>query len=89
MANKIQRQKPSGMSNPVFAMIVMAIVSGLLVGAAFQVIVWWPLPLGVAPYFEDSLFPTGFAWGFIVGGFFGWLIGYMTDESHFIDATYE
>jgi hypothetical protein len=78
-----------GLSYPILAMIVSAIAGGLITGLAFQVIVWWPLPVSVAPYYEDSLFPTGFAWGAVVGALVGFVIGFITDEDHFDDVTYE
>ena len=78
-----------GISYPILAMIVCAILGGLITGLAFQVIVWWPQPQSVAPYFEDSLFPTGFAWGAVVGAVLGFVIGFITDEDHFDDVTYE
>jgi hypothetical protein len=86
-----QREVPTntGLSVPITAMLFFAVAGALLVGASFQVIVWWPQPVAVAPYYEDALFPTGAAWGFIVGGFTGWLIGWLTDERHFADTIYE
>jgi hypothetical protein len=82
-------QKAEGMSIPILGMLVMAIAGGLLVGASFVVITAWPQPISIAPYFEDSLFLTGFTWGFVFGGAIGWTIGFMTDESHFSDVSYE
>ncbi|HEY9790890.1 MAG TPA: hypothetical protein V6D22_10855 [Candidatus Obscuribacterales bacterium] len=82
-------QKSTGLPRPILSMIVFAVVGAILVGASFNVIIYWPLPVAVAPYFEDSLFATGAAWGFICGGFIGWLIGWLTDERHFIDIHYE
>jgi hypothetical protein len=82
-------QQTEGMSVPILGMLVMAIAGGLLVGSSFVAITAWPQPISVAPFFEDNLFGTGFAWGFIVGAFFGWLIGFLTDEKHFSDVSYE
>jgi hypothetical protein len=82
-------QNTEAMSVPVLGMLVMALAGGLLVGGSFAVITAWPQPISVAPYFEDNLFMTGFSWGFIFGAAIGWVIGYMTDESHFTDVTYE
>lgn len=78
-----------GMSYPILAMIVCALAGGVITGLSFQVITWWPLPISVAPYFEDSLFPTGFAWGAVIGALVGLVLGFITDEVHFEDAHYE
>jgi tetrahydromethanopterin S-methyltransferase subunit E len=88
MAKNITRPA-AGMSYPIFAMIVCSILGGLITGLAFQVIVWWPLPVSVAPYYEDSLFQTGFAWGAVTGALVGFVIGFITDETHFDDVKYE
>lgn len=84
-----KKEKSSGMPLPILAMLVFAVAGAILVGASFQVIIYWPQPVAVAPYFEDSLFPTGAAWGFIVGGLVGWILGWLVDESHFSDTKYE
>lgn len=90
MAKDIAKDKAqTGYSNAIVCMLVFALAGGLLVGGSFQVIVFWPLPIAVAPYFEDSLFPTGFAWGFVVGALIGWIVGWLTDERHFADVSYE
>ena len=86
MAREVEHT--SGMPLPILSMLLFAIGGGILVALSFQVIIYWPLPVAVAPYYEDSLMPTGFAWGFIVGAFVGWLIGWLTDERHFIDVSY-
>lgn len=78
-----------GLSVPILGMLTMALAGGLIVGSSFYVITIWPMPISVAPYFEDNLFGTGFTWGFFVGGLMGWIIGYMTDETHFNDVSYE
>lgn len=78
-----------GLSYPILSMIVMALAGGIVTGLAFQVIIWWPQPIAVAPYFEDSLFPTGFAWGAVTGALIGFIVGFITDEEHFDDVTYE
>ncbi len=78
----------TGLSTPILAMLLMAIIAGLIVGASFEVITHWPLPVSVAPYFEDNLFGTGFVWGFVVGGLMGWIFGFITDEEHFTDVSY-
>ena len=86
MANK---EKDSKLPLPILSMLVFAVAGAILVGASFQVIIYWPQPVGVAPYFEDALFPTGAVWGFIVGGFVGWIIGFLIDDKHFEDTKYE
>jgi formate/nitrite transporter FocA (FNT family) len=86
MAKEVTSSK---LSNPILSMLLMALAAGVITGLSFQFIIYWPLPVAVAPYFEDSLFPTGFAWGFVSGALFGFILGYLTDESHFIDFTYE
>lgn len=81
--------RATGFSYPIMAMLVMALAGGLVTGLAFQVIVWWPIPISVAPYFEDSLFLTGFSWGAVTGAIVGFVIGFITDEAHFDDVTYD
>jgi hypothetical protein len=81
--------KSGGIPFPIQTMLAMGLAGAVLVGFSFQVIIYWPVPVAVAPYFEDSLFQTGATWGFIVGGFVGWLIGHLSDESHFIENKYE
>lgn len=90
MSRVVKNDRPAaGFSYPILAMIVMALAGGLVTGLAFQVIVWWPLPISIAPYYEDSLFPTGFAWGAVSGALVGFVTGFITDESHFDDVTYD
>ena len=91
MANKVETRQGTrqGLSYLILGMLVMAVAAGLLVGGSFVAIQYWPQPISVAPYFEDSLFGTGFTWGFIFGAFIGWVVGFMTDERHFSDVTYE
>jgi hypothetical protein len=89
MAKIEKRTSASTVSVPILAMMIFAIAGALLVGASFQVIIFWPQPVAVAPYFEDSLFATGAVWGLVVCGSVGWLIGWLTDENHFTDTKYE
>lgn len=88
MARKVN-EAATGSTYPIMAMIVCAVLGGLITGLAFQVIVWWPLPISVAPYYEDSLFISGFSWGAVVGAIVGFVTGFITDEAHFDDVTYE
>lgn len=82
-------EKTAKMSYPIMTMITMALAGGLITGLAFQVIIWWPLPISVAPYYEDSLFLTGFSWGAVSGALVGFVIGFITDEAHFDDVIYD
>lgn len=88
MANKIQT-RDAGLSTEIIGMLWMGITGAFIVGASFYIIQHWPHPIAVAPYFEDNLFGTGFLWGLFVGGAVGWIVGFMTDERHFSDVTYE
>lgn len=88
MANKSETAAPA-ISYPLLCMIVCSVLGGLITGAAFQVIVWWPLPISVAPYFEDTLFLSGFSWGAVSGALIGFVLGFLTDEAHFDDVSYE
>ncbi len=77
MANKGDK---SGSSLPFMAMIYMAIFSALIVGASFEVIKYWPLPVSVVPYMD---FKGGAIRGAVTGAIFGLIIGFVTDDSHF------
>lgn len=78
-------KKDEPISNALLAMMVCSVVGAVMVAASFWVINYWPLPVAVAPYYDWNV---GLLWGFIVGGSFGWVIGWMTDEKHFNDSTY-
>ena len=65
---------------PIAAGLMCGILGGLIVGASFYVINFWPLPAAVAPYFG---FREGFVWGAVVGFAFGSLLGFLTDDRHF------
>ena len=71
-------------SLPVAAMFFMAVVSALIVGASFEVIKYWPVPVSVVPYFG---FKGGAMWGLVAGGLAGLILGFLTDDSHFEDET--
>ncbi len=68
------------LSVPLIGAISMAAVSALVVGFSFVVIKYWPQPASVAPAFG---FDAGVWWGIIVGGLFGFILGFLTDEKHF------
>lgn len=72
----------NGLSLPTGAMIIVGVVSALVVGFSFEVIKVWPLPVSVEPYFG---FDVGWVWGAAVGGLFGFILGYLTDDRHFIE----
>ena len=60
--------------------LLCGIFGGLIVGASFWIINYWPLPAAVAPYFG---FREGFVWGAVVGFSFGTILGFLTDDRHF------
>lgn len=72
-----------GLGLPTTAMVVIGLVSGVIVGLSMIVIKYYPLPASVVPYFG---FRMGFAWGAIVGGVSGLILGFLTDDKHFADA---
>ncbi len=79
------KQENTGMGLPTAAMLLLGILGAVLSGASFEVIKYWPLPTSVTPYFG---FWDGFAWGGVVGGVSGLVIGFLTDDSHFSDSKY-
>jgi cell division protein FtsX len=83
------KDRSSKLPQPIFAGLFFGVLGALLVGAQFKVITIYPWPVAIAPYFEDNLFGTGAMWGFVVCGFVGWLIGWLSDERHFSDTKYE
>ena len=86
MANKDKQKEP--LSQPVLAMMLMGIAGSVLAGLSFQTIIYWPLPVSIAPYFAENLFGSGMAWGVVVGALVGLIIGYLTDEQYFSDTQY-
>ena len=78
-----QSQKSGGPNLPIAACIVMALATGLVSGASFEVIKVWPLPVSVVPALD---FSQGFMWGLVVGGVSGLVLGFITDESHYSSA---
>lgn len=85
MAKQDKKNNDYVLSVPIVAMMVCALASTVIVAASFWVINYWPLPVSVAPYYE---WPVGAVWGFLVGGLFGYCIGWLTDERHFTDTKY-
>jgi hypothetical protein len=84
-----ETRRPGAVTYPIMCMIVCALAGGLITGLSFWVITMWPLPVSIAPYYEDSLFQTGFAWGASIGAMMGFILGFITDEDHFDDVTYD
>jgi hypothetical protein len=78
MASKTD--KTNGLEFPVIAMITMAILGAIVVGGSFEVIKYWPQPQSVEPVCD---WLSGGIWGFVGGGFFGFVLGYLTDDTHF------
>ncbi len=80
MAAKEKTQTESGFIFPVWAMFFMAGLAAVVVGASFEVIKFYPLPVSVEPYMG---FTGGAIWGLICGAVTGLVIGFLTDDSHF------
>jgi thiamine transporter ThiT len=78
------KQMPAspGMGMPTAAMLMIGILSALTVGLSFFIIRYWPVPASVAPYMG---FTGGFWWGLVVGGISGLVLGFVTDDNHFIE----
>jgi len=72
----------AGSSLPIAAMFVIGIISALVVAGSFEVIKVWPLPASVVPMFS---WRGGLAWGLVVGGVSGLVLGFLTDDKHFDD----
>ncbi len=79
-----KKQQEHGLSFPTTAMIVISIVSALIVGLSFEVIKVWPQPQSVEPYF--GFFDGGWMWGACIGGVSGFVLGFLTDDRHFMDS---
>ncbi|MDX2105681.1 MAG: hypothetical protein SFY67_04690 [Candidatus Melainabacteria bacterium] len=80
MAAKENSQKGNSFTFPIWAMLLMAGLGAVLSGASFEVIKVYPLPQSVEPYLN---FGGGAIWGVIIGGVTGFVIGHLTDDSHF------
>jgi hypothetical protein len=83
MDKKTKEAKTVEIGLPSAAMVVIGLISALVSGASFFVIRYWPLPVSVAPYFG---FTGGALWGLVVGAVSGLVLGFLTDESHFVDS---
>jgi len=70
----------SGLTLPIAAMIVMAIGGALVTGGSFEIIKFWPQPQSVEPVYN---FVGGAVWGGVAGAFFGFVLGFLTDDKHF------
>jgi hypothetical protein len=73
-------KESGGFGLPLAALVVMGLVTGLVSGASFEVIKYWPLPASVVPALD---FWQGFVFGFVVGAVSGLVIGFCTDDRHF------
>ncbi len=71
---------PNPLEFPIYAMVTMAILGFIVVGASFEVIKVWPQPQSVEPVCD---WLSGGMWGLVGGGFFGFVLGFLTDDSHF------
>jgi hypothetical protein len=69
-----------GMPMPIAGALLVGSASALIVGFSFVVIEYWPLPPSVVPMVD---FNGGLAWGAIVGGITGFVLGFLVDEKHF------
>ncbi len=73
-------EKNDGPNLPLNACFIMAIAAAVIVGASFEVIKFYPLPVSVDPYFDGI---TGGWWGLVVGAVTGLVLGYLTDDKYF------
>jgi hypothetical protein len=81
--DKNQNQQGEVFSLPVLATLIIGTLTGIVSGASFHLIKYWPLPASVAPYFG---FKDGFLWGAVIGGVSGLVLGFLTDDKHFTDS---
>ncbi len=79
MAKNVATRSHS-LSFPAIASVTFAVLGAIVVGASFEIIKYWPQPQSVEPYFDAM---TGAVWGFVAGGVFGFILGYLTDDDHF------
>lgn len=77
---KEKTQAENGFTLPIWAMVFMSLLAAALVGASFEVIKFYPLPVSVEPYLN---FSGGAVWGLIAGAISGFVLGFLTDDSHF------
>ncbi len=83
MAKKSSKDE---VSLPVLGMVVVGVSGAIVTAASCEVIKYWPLPVSVTPYFG---WQEGLSWGLIVGALVGLVIGYLMDEEHFNEQSYE
>ncbi len=78
-----QTSSPSknSMPTPILVALVMSISSALVVGYSFVVIKYWPQPASVVPALS---FGEGVLWGAVVGALCGLVLGFLTDDKHFV-----
>ena len=69
------------LSTPLIAAIFGALLSAPVVGYSFVVIKYWPQPASVVPALS---FSEGMWWGAIVGALMGLILGFLTDDKHFV-----
>jgi len=66
---------------PLVGAAVVGVLSALVVGFSFVVIKYWPQPPSVVPALS---FVQGAWWGAIAGGITGFVLGFLTDDKHFV-----
>jgi ABC-type phosphate/phosphonate transport system permease subunit len=79
MAKKTET-KSHGLTLPIAAMLLMAALGAIVVSGSFEIIKYWPLPQSVEPYYD---WKAGAVWGGVAGAFFGFVLGFLTDDNHF------
>lgn len=77
---KENTQAENGFTFPIWAMFFMSGLAAIVVGASFEVIKRYPLPISVEPYLD---FGGGAVWGLIAGAISGLVLGFLTDDCHF------
>lgn len=84
MADKSKKvAAEQGFGLPVMAMLFIGIISGIVSAFSFWVIPYWPLPASVAPMLD---WQGGLAWGLVIGGVSGLVLGFCTDDNNFADS---
>lgn len=75
-------KKKAGSSLAISAVFYMAVLSALIVAGSFEIIKVWPLPASVVPMYT---WKGGLVWGAIVGAICGLVLGFCTDDKHFVE----